>query len=392
MDPLVVYSKDGCSYCTRALAFFDKLRIPYEVRRVDASELRRVCGVAEGPLTYPQIFRGSERLGGYDDVYEIYHEPLLEENTERFTLFPIKYPEIFELYQNAVASFWTVSEIDLTHDHADWNRLEEQERRFIKHILAFFASSDSIVADNLVANFCNEIQIAESRAFLAYQAYSETVHGHTYSLLLDTYVTEDEERDRLFRAITTIEPIKKKAAWAFRFMNAQQPFSVRLIAFAIVEGVFFSGSFCSIFWLKKRGLMPGLSFSNVLIARDEGMHVDHAVALFRRLRYRPDQSLVHDLVGEAVDHEIEFITEALSCDLIGMNRSLMGEYIKYVADHMLAELGYAKIYHASNPFPFMESISLEGKTNFFEKRVGEYQKAGVRTGRAEQGFSTDADF
>ncbi|CAD6569985.1 MAG: Ribonucleotide-diphosphate reductase (RNR), small subunit [Alectoria sarmentosa] len=306
-------------------------------------------------------------------------EPLLRENPHRFVLFPIKYHEIWQMYKKAEASFWTAEEIDLSKDLHDWNnRLNDDERYFVSHVLAFFAASDGIVNENLVERFSGEVQIPEARCFYGFQIMMENIHSETYSLLIDTYIKEQKQRTYLFDAIDTIPCIRKKAEWALKWISdTNSTFAQRLVAFAAVEGIFFSGSFASIFWLKKRGLMPGLTFSNELISRDEGMHTDFACLLFSHLNNRPSKQAVQDVITEAVAIEQEFLTEALPCALLGMNASLMKQYIEFVADRLLLTLGNQKYYKATNPFDFMESISLAGKTNFFEKRVGDYQKAGV---------------
>ncbi|KAJ2906755.1 hypothetical protein MKZ38_010746 [Zalerion maritima] len=306
-------------------------------------------------------------------------EPLLQENPNRFVLFPIKYHEIWQFYKKAEASFWTAEEIDLSKDLHDWNnRLNEDEKYFITHILAFFAASDGIVNENLVERFSGEVQIPEARCFYGFQIMMENIHSETYSLLIDTYVKDPKERDHLFHAIDTIPSIRKKADWAITWINDREStFAQRLVAFAAVEGIFFSGAFASIFWLKKRGLMPGLTFSNELISRDEGLHTDFACLLFSHLRNRPSKKLIRDIITDAVTIEQEFLTESLPCALLGMNADLMKQYIEFVADRLLLSLGNDKVYKSSNPFDFMENISLGGKTNFFEKRVGDYQKAGV---------------
>ncbi|CZT19706.1 probable Ribonucleoside-diphosphate reductase small chain [Ramularia collo-cygni] len=306
-------------------------------------------------------------------------EPILRENAQRFVLFPIKYHEIWQMYKKAEASFWTAEEIDLSKDLHDWNkRLNDDERFFISHVLAFFAASDGIVNENLVERFSGEVQIPEARCFYGFQIMMENIHSETYSLLIDTYISEPKQRTYLFNAIDNIPCIRKKADWALRWISDKNStFALRLVAFAAVEGIFFSGSFASIFWLKKRGLMPGLTFSNELISRDEGMHTDFACLLFSHLNNKPEQKLVQDIITEAVDIEKEFLSDALPCALLGMNATLMCQYIEFVADRLLLTLGNQKFYNATNPFDFMENISLGGKTNFFEKRVGEYQKAGV---------------
>ncbi|KAG9243505.1 putative ribonucleoside-diphosphate reductase small chain [Calycina marina] len=319
-------------------------------------------------------------------------EPLLQENPQRFVLFPIKYHEIWQMYKKAEASFWTAEEIDLSKDLHDWNnRLNDDERYFISHVLAFFAASDGIVNENLIERFSGEVQIPEARCFYGFQIMMENIHSETYSLLIDTYVKEQAQRTYLFNAIETIPCIKKKADWAVRWIqDKNSTFAQRLVAFAAIEGIFFSGSFASIFWLKKRGLMPGLTFSNELISRDEGMHTDFACLLFTHLNHRPSKQAVQDVITEAVEIEQEFLTEALPCALLGMNATLMKQYIEFVADRLLLSLGNDKFYKTANPFDFMENISLAGKTNFFEKRVGDYQKAGVMAGTQKKHEDTTA--
>ncbi len=321
-------------------------------------------------------------------------EVLLEENKERFVLFPIKYPKIWEMYKKAEASFWTAEEIDLSPDLKDWEKLNAGERHFISHVLAFFAASDGIVNENLAVNFMREVQLPEARCFYGFQIMMENIHSETYSLLIDTYIKDSQEKSRLFNAIDTVPCVQKKAEWALRWIS-RGSFAERLIAFAAVEGIFFSGSFCSIFWLKKRGLMPGLSFSNELISRDEGLHCDFACLLYSMLDEKLPVEQVTRLISDAVTIEQEFVTDALPVDLIGMNAKMMAQYIEFCADRLLVSLGCPKIYNAVNPFDFMELISLQGKTNFFEKRVAEYQKAGVMSKQKDQAanvFKIDEDF
>ena len=318
-------------------------------------------------------------------------EVLLKENKDRFVILPIKYPDIWEMYKKHEASFWTAEEIDLSGDLKDWENLNNGERHFISHILAFFAASDGIVNENLAVNFMSEVQIAEARCFYGFQIMMENIHSETYALLIDTYIKDNKEKDHLLHAVDTVPAVKKKAEWALRWID-NGTFAERLVAFAAVEGIFFSGSFCSIFWLKKRGLMPGLTFSNELISRDEGLHCEFACLLYRMLSNKLPEEQIHSIIRNAVEIEKEFITEALPVDLIGMNARLMKQYIEFVADRWIGELGYTKIYGASNPFDFMEMISLQGKTNFFEKRVGDYQKSGVLSGRESQSFSLEEDF
>ena len=315
-------------------------------------------------------------------------EFLLTENENRYVMFPIIDEDIWKMYKKQMDCFWRAEEIDLSKDIKHWATLNNDEQHFIKHILAFFAASDGIVLENLGQRFMNEAQIAEARAAYGFQIMMENIHSETYSLLIDTLVKEEREKTNLFEAINNYPCIKKKADWAIKWINDKRSsFATRLIAFAAVEGIFFSGSFCSIFWLKKRGLMPGLTFSNELISRDEGMHTDFAVLLFSKLEKKPKKAKVIDLIKEAVVIEQEFITEALPCKLIGMNAKLMKQYIEFVADRLIVQLGYPKIYNSSNPFDFMEMISLEGKTNFFEKRVGDYSLS--NNDKSEDCFGAD---
>ncbi|MCO5949667.1 ribonucleoside-diphosphate reductase small subunit [Mucilaginibacter flavidus] len=318
-------------------------------------------------------------------------ELLLRENKDRFVILPIKYPAIWEMYKKCEASFWTAEEIDLGDDMKYWDALNDGERHFISHILAFFAASDGIVNENLAVNFMSEVQLPEARCFYGFQIMMENIHSETYALLIDTYIKDPAEKDRLFHAIDTVPCVGKKAQWALRWIN-NGTFAERLVAFAAVEGIFFSGSFCSIFWLKKRGLMPGLTFSNELISRDEGMHCEFACLLYRMLDNKLSKEAATAIITDAVEIEKEFVTDALPVNLIGMNAKMMGQYIEFVADRWLGELGYDKVYGASNPFDFMEMISLQGKTNFFEKRVGDYQKSGVLNSQESKSFSLDEDF
>jgi ribonucleoside-diphosphate reductase beta chain len=321
-------------------------------------------------------------------------EPILKENKSRFVLFPIQHDDIWEYYKKAEASFWTAEEIDLSQDLKDWQNLNDGERHFISHVLAFFAASDGIVNENLAENFVAEVQYTEAKFFYGFQIAIENIHSETYSLLIDTYIKDNKEKDRLFNAIDTMPFVKKKADWALQWID-EGSFAERLIAFAAVEGIFFSGSFCSIFWMKKRGLMPGLSFSNELISRDEGLHCDFACLLYNdHLVNKLDPAKITAIIKDAVEIEEEFVTEALPVKLIGMNAELMCQYIEFVADRLLMELNCDKVYNVTNPFDFMELISLQGKTNFFEKRVGEYKKAGVSSNVEDDGpkFSLNEDF
>ena len=321
-------------------------------------------------------------------------EKILQDDDRGYTLFPLKYSNLFSLYKKALASFWTVEEVDLSKDMNDWNKLSENEQHFIKNILAFFAGSDGIVLENLGVRFMQEVKIPEATCFYGFQIAMENIHSEMYSLLIDTYIKDTNEKNYLFNAINNIPCIGKKAQWAIKWINdSESDFAKRCVAFACVEGIFFSGSFCAIFWLKKRGLMPGLTSSNELISRDEGQHTDFAVAIYDLIEDKLDESTIKEIVTEAVSIEKEFINDSIPCKLIGMNSNLMAEYIEFVADRLLLQLGYNKIYNSKNPFEFMEMISLEGKTNFFEKRVMDYSKAnvGVSNGNAKE-FSLDADF
>ena len=321
-------------------------------------------------------------------------EPILQENKNRFVIFPIKHHDIWNWYKKMEASFWTAEEIDLSQDLNDWNnKLNEEERYFIKHILAFFAASDGIVNENLAENFVNEVQYAEAKFFYGFQIMMENIHSETYSLLIDTYVKDEAEKDELFNALEVFPAIKKKADWALKWIESDS-FAERLIAFAAVEGIFFSGAFCSIYWLKKRGLMPGLTFSNELISRDEGVHCDFAVHLHNHhLVNKVSKERIRTIIVDALNIEREFITESLPVSLIGMNAALMTQYLEFVADRLLVELGCEREYNTANPFDFMDMISLQGKTNFFEKKVAEYQKAGVMNTDVEaQKITFDAEF
>lgn len=319
-------------------------------------------------------------------------EPILQENDQRFVLFPIQHDAIWEMRKQALACFWTTDEIDLAADLHDWKNLSANEQHFIKHVLAFFAASDGIVNENLVLNFYRDVQLAEARSFYATQIQIEDIHAETYSLLIDTYIQDSTEKNALFNAMQTLPCVQRKAKWAIKWIEEAPSFAHRLVAFAAIEGIFFSGSFCSIYWLKKRGIMPGLTFSNELISRDEGMHCDFACLLYSMLENPLPAEELRSIITEAVSLEQEFVTDALPVSLIGMNAKLMSQYIEFVADRLLVSLGQPKVYGSSNPFPWMELISLQGKTNFFEKRVGDYQKAGVMAEREKQTFSLDEDF
>jgi ribonucleoside-diphosphate reductase beta chain len=324
---------------------------------------------------------------------KLLREPILTESADRFVVFPIQHPDLWEKYKQHMAVFWTPEEIDLSKDMAHWEKLSDNERHFIKHILGFFAGSDGIVMENLATRFMKEVQWPEAKFFYSCQNLLEAVHSETYSLLIDTYIHDPVEKNQLFKAVQTIPCVQKKADWALTWIdNKDASFATRLLAFAAVEGIFFSGAFCAIFWLKQRGIMPGLTLSNEFIARDEGIHTDFACLLYSKLVNRLTKQQAHKIIRDAVKIEKQFITKSLPCELIGMNAKMMTQYIEFVADRLLLQLGYPKAYSSTNPFSFMEVISLENKDNFFEKRVSTYAKAAVGKDRAEMSFKMDADF
>jgi len=340
-------------------------------------------------MTTESLFEDTETL----KLNTMQEEPILKENPDRFVLFPIVHNDIWDFYKKSEANFWTAEEIDLAADLVDWNvKLNDDERHFIKHVLAFFASSDGIVNENLAENFVREVQYTEAKFFYGFQIMMENIHSETYSLLIDTYIKDTADKNYLFKAIENLDCVGKKADWALRWIK-NGSFAERLVAFAAVEGIFFSGSFCSIFWLKKRGLMPGLAFSNELISRDEGLHCDFACLLYNRyIVNKLPKDRIKAIIMDAVQIEKEFIIDALPVRLIGMNSELMSQYIEFVADRLLVELGNEKVYNVTNPFDFMELISLEGKSNFFETRNSEYTKAGVLANKENQVFTTEDDF
>lgn len=369
---VTIFSKDGCQYCDHAVELCKSENLEYEKELVSKDELKEKCGAT----TYPQIFVDDKHVGDYfafQDWVQDEFDPILYPTLNRFTVFPLKYPHLWELYKKAQMSNWTAEEVDLSNDINDWKTLNENEKKFIKYILAFFAGSDGIVFENINNNFADEVQISEARSFYAYQAHNEMVHGETYSKLIDKYIKDQSEKKQLFEAIQTVPCIEQKAKWAMKWFSGSS-FAERLFAFACVEGIFFSGSFCAIYWLKKRGLMPGLCFSNELISRDEGLHQEFAVELYKLLKNKPNTETIHTIIKEAVEIEKEFILNALPCKLIGMNSEKMSSYIEYVSDRLLKQIGVPPIWNSKNPFDFMENISLDGKTNFFEKRVGDYGK------------------
>ncbi len=379
-----IYSKDECDLCEAATKLCNSEGFDYEKIKIDREELKKLCG---GKLdSYPQIFMNNRRIGNYfefQDYIEDEYEPLLEPTLDRFTIFPLKHQNLWDLYKKAQMSNWTAEEIDLSKDMEDWVQLTDNEQKFIKYILAFFAGSDGIVFENINNNFADEVQASEARSFYGYQCHNEMVHGETYSKLIDKYIKDSSEKKQLFQAIQTIPCIERKAEWAMKWFDKSRPFAERLFAFACVEGIFFSGSFCAIFWLKKRGLLPGLCFSNELISRDEGLHQEFAVELFNMLQQKPSKDIIHTIIKEAVEIEKGFILDALPCSLIGMNSEKMSEYIEYVSDRLLKQVGHPTIWNSNNPFDFMENISLDGKTNFFEKRVGDYGKLDDETENIE---------
>tara|TARA_B100000073_G_C23735543_1_gene572056 strand:- start:622 stop:1785 length:1164 start_codon:yes stop_codon:yes gene_type:complete len=369
-----ILSKEGCQYCDMAVELCKEYKLENKKTIVSKEELKKRCG--QQASVYPQIFMNDELIGTYFDFQDYLEdaEPMLLPTLDRFTVFPIQHEHLWSMYKKAQMSNWTAEEIDFSKDMDDWVNLSENEQHFIKYILAFFAGSDGIVFENLNNNFASEIQYTEARSFYAYQEHNEMVHGETYSKLIDKYIKSSSEKKQLFEAIQTIPCIENKAKWAMKWFNRDRSFGERLLAFACVEGIFFSGSFCAIFWLKKRGLLPGLCFSNELISRDEGLHLEFAIELFKMLKHKPNASIIEEIVKDAVTIEKDFITDALPCSLIGMNSEKMSEYIEYVADRLLKQSGHDKIWGTKNPFDFMENISLDGKTNFFEKRVGDYGK------------------
>ena len=339
-----------------------------------------------------QIIKNNEKIPIENKEKSLSNEPLLSEEEKRYVIFPIKYSNIWEMYKKAEANFWTTEELDLSKDLKDFYNLSDDEKYFIENVLAFFAASDGIVNENLVERFTQEVQPLEAKFFYGFQVMMENIHSETYSLLIDTYVKDIKKKKSLLNAIDTIPSIKKKADWCMKWINDKNStFGTRVIAFAAVEGIFFSGSFCSIFWLKKRGLMPGLCHSNELISRDEGMHTEFAVLMYSMLNNKPSKDIVIEIIKEAVTLEKEFITVSLPCDLIGMNKELMKQYIEFVSDRLLLMLGINKIYNSTNPFPWMELISIQGKTNFFEKRVGEYANV-ANTAPEENVFELNEDF
>ena len=392
---LVVKADGDCIYCEKAACLLEAHGISFETEAMTSEELKKLCRVLGCASTFPRVFKGDKLIGGYENLQDMVTEPVLNPSDDRFVYFPVKYPDLHQLYKKGIASFWTPEEIDLTKDAEDWPKMTEPERSFIRMVLGFFAGADGIVNENLVANFCQEVQIPEARAFYSFQAFNETQHAETYSLLLDALVKDPEEKDRLFKGIQTIGSVGAKAQWALKWLqNAERPFGERLVAFACVEGIMFSSSFCAIFWLRKRALMPGLCLSNDFIARDEGLHQTFACALLQHLKRTPSESTMKSIVKEAVDVEKAFVEDLLPNNLIGMSKRSMNEYVEYVADNLLHQLRLTPLFGTKNPFEWMETICLSGKANFFELRNSSYSKPGILTGTAtqEKVFSLDAEF
>lgn len=391
-----VYSRPGCVWCERAKAALAARGLAWtEIPDADADAVATRTGRA--PRSWPQVFCGRRHLGGCRALLEFLDEPLLRPDHRRFTPFPLRYPDLWDLYKRAVASFWTADEVSLAQDTRDWATLTPDERAFVKMVLAFFAGADGIVMENIQVNFSEEIQVAEARQFLAYQAFNEAEHARQYAILLETLVADPAERARLFDAIATVPAVRAKAAWAAKWLDPDRRFAERLLAFVCVEGVLFSGSFCAVFWLKHRGLMPGLGLSNQFISRDEGLHQEFGTRLYGHLRHKLTEPEAHDIVREAVAAELDFVREAVPVRLVGMNADLMAQYVRFVADRLLASLGYAPAFAprepATNPFPWMDLISLAGKDNFFERFSSEYARAGVMADAPEdRAFATDAEF
>ena len=393
-----IFTKAGCIFCDKAKTLFEKHGItPTHVPCLSVTDLREKLGpfAPASTLTFPFIVGPHGKIvGGYDQLHDAFEEPLLKEDLSRFSAFPVEHDDIFDVYRKSVGCFWTADEISLRQDMTDFQTLSHNEQHFLKHVLAFFASSDGIVNENLLNNFAKEVQLAEARQMYAFQAFNEAEHNRTYGMLIDALITDPIERETLFNAIVHVPAVRKKAAWAFKWLDpVANRFAERLVAFNCVEGILFSGSFCAIFWLKRqyRGKMPGLSLSNQFISRDEGLHCQHASLLYKKLDRKLSQATVERIVGEAVANEKDFIIDAIPCALVGMNKGLMSKYIEFVADRLLVDLGHDKMYHTDNPFPWMELISLEGKTNFFESRVSEYSRAGINDASKDE-FAIDDDF
>ena len=397
---IIVYSKQKCDQCVILKDMLKKCGVEFEERKVGNLEQVRVeyeeyDEQFDFIRSFPVLVENGNNIMGFEEAMFKYGEPILDKRNNKYTLFPIhdKYNIFYDIYKKSRASFWQPEEIDFSKDETDLLKLTDDERYFIKHIIAFFAASDGIVLENIGTNFTQEIQIQEILHAYAIQTGIEAIHSETYSLILDRYVKDPNQKLSMFKAIENIKSIKKKAEWVSKWTDPEsKSFAKRLIAFCCVEGIMFSGSFCSIYWIKERGMLPGLCFANELISRDEGLHTTMGVEIYKTLKNKLKKYEIEEIIREAVEHEIEFVTEAFPCRLIGMNSELMIKYIKFVADRLLLQLGYTKIYEEDCPFDFMEKISLSGKTNFFEKRVGEYAKAGVMNTEEEQCFKLDEEF
>lgn len=392
-----VLTKEGCAWCVRAKELLEAHGLSFrEVALASADDLRarlrKSVACVDHVTTFPQVLDDDRLVGGYAQLVDYLEEPLLRPDVRRFTPFPVVHQDMWTMYKRAVSTFWVAEEINLSQDVTEWKTLTPDERHFVKHVLAFFAGADGIVMENLQLNFGAEVQAPEARQFYSYQTFNEAVHAETYGLLIDALIDDPAERESMFGAIEKMPAVAKKAAWATKWLNPTRRFAERLLGFMCVEGILFSGSFCAIFWLKKRGLMPGLGLANQFISRDEGLHQDFGALLFSKLRRRPSQAEAESIVREAVDNEKEFITQAIPCDLVGMNAELMARYVEFVADRLLRSVGYEPAYGSVNPFPWMELISLRSKDNFFERFSSEYQKAGMLTQPSDQVFALDEEF
>lgn len=395
----VVLTKPGCVWCDRAKDLLTKNGVAFDAVEFDSVQAVRDDLARRGlphdhVTSVPQVIDGQTYVGGYAQLADRLEEPLLADNaSRRFTPFPVEHEDVFEAFKKGVATFWTADEVSLAEDVKQWTeRLTADERHFIEHVLAFFAGADGIVMENLNQNFGTEVKAPEARLFYAYQTYNEAIHSWMYGLLIDALIADPARRDTLFRAIREMPAVAKKAAWATKWLNPTRRFAERLLGFMCVEGIMFSGSFCAIFWLKQRGLMPGLGLSNEFISRDEGQHQDFGALMYSKLRHRLTQEEAAGIVREAVENEKEFITDAIPCRLVGMNADLMAQYIEFVADRLLTSIGHAPIYGARNPFTWMQLISLPSKDNFFEKFGSTYQKAGAMADAKDQTFGLDEDF
>lgn len=387
----IIYTKEACRNCQLAKELLQTITSNVITHPLpDVAALQSLLG--ERATAFPQIFLGGNHIGGYTQLKERLQEPLLMDNPNRFTPFPIQYPDIWDLYKKAVSSFWPVEEVKLNKDYDDWVKLSPNEQYFIRHVLAFFASADGIIQENLAAAFATEVTIPEARQFFSFQIFNESQHSEQYSLLIDTLIRDPVEKEHLFKSIQTIPCVQKKAQWAMKWLDRSKPFPARLFAFACVEGVQFSGSFAAIFWLKSRGVMPGLCTSNEFISRDEASHLEHGVALYKHLKTKLSQQEAEDILSDAVDHEVEFLTDALPCSLMGINCDAMTKYIKHVADRLLKQIGYHPMYNVTHDLDFMELISLQGKANFFETVESNYNKHGMLTKQEDNVFALDEEF